>query len=523
MNKNYEKILIENIEDYDSNLRGIELEYIKNGITIIVGENNTGKTNLLNWLFKNADKFVQKEIIDPFFQVKPHQENLEALNKTWDESYMILRYPSKRKIFHSVYYLDLETSIYNFFPEGSNSKKIKYLEGELISDYVNKVEINRRLGKHEAGLKEWIEEALKIKAEDNFDIIIESGTEDKDLKVKAINIGKLHSPKNTGSGNWKFWILSIFSHIVSEFHKKKSGMTDNNSHICRSTLLIDEPELFLHPQRIKEVANSIKKTLEKNELTIILTTHSPIFLSHFIHEEKQTNLVIVQKEKGYLKKPLCLWKIIDNIKERIKEDYKKYARDSEKIKGEFTDSSYINKWKRLLSNKEVLKFLFSKKILFVEGPVECILFDSVLREELREELKDIEIIPIFGKFHYIFFANLVERLGLKYWFMIDDDRKKYSTKLGEIEWVNKEDGWFWEDYSEGVNNEENKGVFHTERTKISWVHFNVEEFLEIPMLTEDRRNKEYNLISRADKVIANLKEKHEKLKLLKEMLSFLKK
>jgi len=48
MNESHEKILIRDVRDEGSNLGGIDFEYIKNGITIIIGENNVGKTNLLN-------------------------------------------------------------------------------------------------------------------------------------------------------------------------------------------------------------------------------------------------------------------------------------------------------------------------------------------------------------------------------------------------------------------------------------------------------------------------------------------
>jgi predicted ATP-dependent endonuclease of OLD family len=51
---------------------------------------------------------------------------------------------------------------------------------------------------------------------------------------------------------------------------------------------------------------------------------------------------------------------------------------------------------------------FAKKILFVEGIVDYILFNNLLREKLKKELKEVEIIPIFGKFHYIFFHELAK-------------------------------------------------------------------------------------------------------------------
>jgi hypothetical protein len=48
--------------------------------------------------------------------------------------------------------------------------------------------------------------------------------------------------------------------------------------------------------------------------------------------------------------------------------------------------------------------------------VECILLKNILREKLKEEMErsEIEIVPIFGKFHYIFFNELAKELNLDY-------------------------------------------------------------------------------------------------------------
>jgi len=73
-------------------------------------------------------------------------------------------------------------------------------------------------------------------------------------------------------------------------------------------------------------------------------------------------------------------------------------------------------------NEYTLKAFFSKNVLFVEGMTEYILFNSILRERLDKDLDDIEIIPIFSKFNYIFFDELAKLLDLNYWFLLDDDR-----------------------------------------------------------------------------------------------------
>ena len=94
-----------------------------------------------------------------------------------------------------------------------------------------------------------------------------------------------------------------------------------------------------------------------NKITTILTTHSPSLLTHFIHDDKDIETVIAQKEedgenKGYLKKSLpYLWEIIDRIKQSIEKSYKKYARKSENLQDSLF---YRSKWKRLFNEETLL-------------------------------------------------------------------------------------------------------------------------------------------------------------------------
>lgn len=110
------------------------------------------------------------------------------------------------------------------------------------------------------------------------------------------------------------------------------------------------------------------------------------------------------------------------IKE-IKENYKDFAKNHEDVN---SNSFYIDKWKTLF-NQKTLRLFFSKKVLFVEGMTEYLFFNNILRRESQEELKDTEIIPIFGKYHYIYFYELAKKLNLNYWFLLDTDLDSYEV------------------------------------------------------------------------------------------------
>ena len=77
-------------------------------------------------------------------------------------------------------------------------------------------------------------------------------------------------------------IVSIFAIVDSLYDSKPNDV-----------IVIDEPELLLHPLLANATADLIKK-LKQNNIATIITTHSPTFLSHFIYEDS-LNLIIMQK------------------------------------------------------------------------------------------------------------------------------------------------------------------------------------------------------------------------------------
>lgn len=119
--------------------------------------------------------------------------------------------------------------------------------------------------------------------------------------------------------------------------------TEGAQNASRTLLLIDEPELYLHPQAIEQVRLALK-TLTRQGYQVIFATHSP----QMIEKEDLGNTLIICKtnEQGtYARK-----RISDAITETI-EDAPSQAR----ILFELGNSSEI---------------LFSDRVAMVEGPTE---------------------------------------------------------------------------------------------------------------------------------------------------------
>jgi predicted ATP-dependent endonuclease of OLD family len=519
------------------NLNNFKLKLIKNGINIVVGENNTGKTKLLDYIYYKNEEWdrLNENYSSNLYKRLPlfFRFTVYAPNSKYSSEEKRL---GDIEFFYILYYFDLMSSLSLAIEKAKEEKEIKKeVKFENIKSRSCKIyyternlEENTRLLKSVV-MKELGEtkkvEPLTLNYEDeegNFSLDIDYGIRGSNPGMKTS-----HSFFELGSGLLKYSSLKSLIKQILEKYKIEDEETNklgsfrySRSEIRVPILLIDEPELLLHPFLKTEIASLIKE-LEENNVTTIMTTHSPAFLSHFIHNKK-LNLITIRKDKNSkLFPPLYFWKLTKRIEGKIKEEYSEFARPNEKIEDAHF---YKNKWRRLL-NEYTLKMFFSKNVLFVEGMVEYILFNNILREIMDKELSDIEIIPIFGKFHYIFFEGIAKRLGLNYWFLLDDDRK--IDEEGNSKWAVKQ-GIFWEKYGKNETNEAVNGIINSRKDsefRISWFFSDVEKFLGVELNHYEEIHKcckEYNIISRAKNILDNLDKEPEKIEELKNTISFLK-
>ena len=116
-------------------------------------------------------------------------------------------------------------------------------------------------------------------------------------KLENIKLSQFLEMKWRGLSSGELALLKTFSRLYSAkkaLNRKKSVVENKENYL----LLLDEVDLGLHPrwQRkwISTALPIIEKIFESNHLQIIITTHSPIFLSDIFEE----NIIFLPEESG---------------------------------------------------------------------------------------------------------------------------------------------------------------------------------------------------------------------------------
>lgn len=215
----------------------------------IIGKNGTGKTYFLNNLTK---LFLNKDSI-----FNSDSKDISGINKVIHVSYS----PFDR--------LNIESNDTNIFEKiGLYDDKVSNLSNNIY-DYLNdqlKNCINEICIPQNSPLKEFLIGIINNFENESWvsDFLQIINTENNDL---VIDIGSFSSGQ-------KIVILSIIRLILKVREK--------------SLVLIDEPELFLHPSLVKSYVRSIIEIITKMNGICVMATHNPLIL-----QELQTNCVVI--------------------------------------------------------------------------------------------------------------------------------------------------------------------------------------------------------------------------------------
>lgn len=142
-------------------------------------------------------------------------------------------------------------------------------------------------------------------------------------------------------------------------------------HIKNGICIVDEPELHLHPRWQKKIIELFKQASKNRNLQFLMATHSSKFVSVFslgelirVHKDADNSSVVEVPSKEEIAST--------NVKHIIKA--------------------------LTATNNE--KAFFADKVVLVEGVVDRIIFESVIKKQAGEDEEIIEVIDVSGKHEF---------------------------------------------------------------------------------------------------------------------------
>ncbi len=186
-----------------------------------------------------------------------------------------------------------------------------------------------------------------------------------------------------GSGIKSLIIIELFKLYCKKYHK------------FSSCLIVEEPEVFLHPQARSVLSKKIDQFLLENCNQTIVTTHSEQFLSNF--DIKQ--LTFINKEDNKSVK----YKIIDT-------DFTE--RDFQKI--------------NIITKTDNAEMYFANSVILVEGGEKFIVKKLIefFKDNLFLDYNNCSIIKVGGKSYFGVYKRMLEKLGKTVYIIGDYDNLK---------------------------------------------------------------------------------------------------
>ncbi len=222
-----------------------KLEINVGNYTVLAGVNNSGKSSIVRTLKEHKDLSDYKKIFIPAENVNPKNEVLKN-TATGDSFYKIIQ-----DILKPIFKESILDNLIKEFDESSD--KANFIEG------VNKILKNFGVNKKEFDIKipqDKFKEAVIVKIAEG--IIRDLYKTD----IKEVNIDSV------GMGTQRL----IIAALIQYYEKNKMGSGE------KTLLIIEEPEIYLHPKWKNSLHNSLVKLSEDENIKVLITTHDPYFI-----------------------------------------------------------------------------------------------------------------------------------------------------------------------------------------------------------------------------------------------------
>ena len=279
--------------------------------------------------------------------------------------------------------------------------KVKELQKKIVEESQEQIDtVNREL----TSLIEKVFPNYKIdfdaKPEDNLDKTINLFKSDTQLLMGPSG-GYLSTVEKQGSGARRTLLWTALK-FISENNQKGKDEQVLRPHL----LLIDEPEICLHPTAIRDACSVLYDLPNSGNWQVMVTTHSPIFIDF---SRDNTTIVKVEKNADGAIQGTTVFR---PDKAQLDTDDKKNLK-------------LLN-----MCDPYVAEFFFGGKVIVVEGDTEYTAFNYIKARDF-ESYKDTHIIRARGKATIVSLIKILNHFGSSYSVLHDSDSPIITTKAGK--------------------------------------------------------------------------------------------
>lgn len=250
------------------------------------------------------------------------------------------------------------------------------------------------------------------------------------LFLKDHNLGDEEmSLSSFGQGTQRHLIYTLFN-LSSKYQKKKKIETKTFS-TDFTLILFEEPEAFLHPSQQEILNLTLKKIGEQEDRQVLITTHSPLFVSRSIEDMK--GIIRLQKRIIHTDIKQINQQHIDIIAQDIVTFYANSGLSPSDIPTDDTTREMLKY--SLWLNSDRTNIFFANHVIICEGASE-----KVFIEYLARNLPDwkflydnqVYILEGGGKFNINRYMELLGSFGIEYSILLDVDDNVKDTKMKTV-------------------------------------------------------------------------------------------
>ncbi|AMV19195.1 ATP-dependent nuclease [Planctomyces sp. SH-PL14] len=219
--------------------------------------------------------------------------------------------------------------------------------------------------------------------------------------------GHLSSADKQGSGARRTLMWAALKYAA-----EKKATEDTRPNL----LLMDEPELCLHPNAVREACNVLYNLPQAGKWQVMVTTHSPAFI-----DLSRDNTTVVRVERDSVAGVITGTTVFRPEKANLSVDEK------EELK-------MLN-----LCDPHLCEFFFGGRTIVVEGDTEYTAFKYLIHTCIDDEkLRDVHIIRARGKATICLIAKILNQFNARYAVLHDSDsptarrRKRKSQEYEDI-------------------------------------------------------------------------------------------